>query len=84
MIDDQKLKEITDAIDRNTEAIYNTAKPHPLNDQFIEQVQKAADFLRFITSDKGKVYATNNPTWTTAKSLANKLETHLAEIRRAK
>lgn len=78
----ERLEALVDATDRNTAAIYDTAKPQPLNDQFVEQIEKAITFLEFVADVKSQVF-NGNPSVVTATSLANKLRTHLADHRRA-
>lgn len=80
---DRQLKEalvdaitkLTAAVDRSTAAIYDTAKAQPINDQFVEQIEKA---MRFIDT-----YAKDTAAPSTGQSIANKLKYHLMDYRRA-
>ncbi len=72
----ERIDALTLAVDRNTAAIYDTAKPQPINDQFVEQIEKAMMFI--------DAYAKDTPAPSTGQSLANKLKSHLMDYRRAK
>ena len=70
----ERLEALVEAVDRNTAATYDTAKPQPISDQFIEQIEKAMMFI--------DTHAKDTPAPSTGQSIANKLKSHLMDYRR--